>query len=137
LICFARMDFSEQSHIKGEVHIYQIVLPLSDSMYVSTLSKFLWASGKPTCSCHIFYTNRRFPVCGYCHLAGNNWGCRGWQFYYLPRTVNFWGCRKKRRNCQSHVTADRTNPRYIYRERFNNIQLWPSEELNIQNCQPH
>jgi len=73
------MDFSEQSHIKGEVHIYQIVLPLSDSMYVSTFSKFL---------------------------------------------------------CQSHVTADRTNPRYIYIERFNNIQLWPSEELNIQNCQP-
>ena len=30
------MDFSEQSHIKGEVYIYQIVLPLSDSMSVSS-----------------------------------------------------------------------------------------------------
>jgi hypothetical protein len=40
---------------------------------------------------------------------------------YLPRTVNFWGCRRKRRNCQSHVTAGRTNPRYIYIERFNNM----------------
>jgi hypothetical protein len=63
------MDFSEQSHIKGEVYIYHIVLPLSDSMSVSTFSKFLWASGKPTCSCHIFYKNRQFPVCGYRHLA--------------------------------------------------------------------
>jgi hypothetical protein len=24
------------------------------------------------------------------------------------------GSRRKRRNCQNHVTADRTNPRYIY-----------------------
>ena len=80
----------------------------------STFSKFLWASGKPTCSCHSFYTNRRFPVCGYRHLAEKNWGCRRWQYYYLPRTVNFWGCRRKRRNCQSYVTADPTNPRYIY-----------------------
>ena len=119
------MDFSEQSHNKGEVYIYQIVLPLSDSMSVSTFSKFLWASGKPTCSCHIFYTNRRFPVCGYRHLAEQIWGCRGWQYYYLRRTVNFWGCRRKRRNCQSHVTVDRTNPRYIYIERFYNI-CWHS-----------
>jgi hypothetical protein len=66
-------------------HKDQIVLPLSDSMSVSTFSKFLWASGKPTCSCHIFYTNRRFSVCGYRHLAETNWGCRGWQYYYLPR----------------------------------------------------
>ena len=70
---------------------------------------------------HIFYTNRRFLVCGYRHLAEKIWGCRGWQYYYLPRMVNFWGCRRKRRNCQSHVTADRTNPRYIYIERFNNL----------------
>ena len=33
------MDFSKQSHIKGEVYGYQIVLPLSDSMSVSTFSK--------------------------------------------------------------------------------------------------
>jgi hypothetical protein len=67
-----------------------------------------------------------------------NWGCRGWQYYYLPRTVNFWGCRRKRRNCQSHVTADQTNPSYIYIERFNNpnycctYHIWSnpsSEEL--------
>ena len=37
--------------------------------------------------------------------------------------MNFWGCRRKRRNCQSHVTADRTNQRYIYIERFNNQYL--------------
>ena len=85
------------------------------------LYTYIWASGKPTCSCHIFYTNRRFPVCGYRHLAEKIWGCRGWQYYYLPRTVNCWGCRRKRRNCQSHVTADRTNRRYIYRERFNDM----------------
>jgi hypothetical protein len=80
---------------------------------------FLWTSSKPTCSCHIFYTDRRFSISGYRHLAGKIWGCWGWQYYYLPRTVNFWGCRRKRRNCQSHVTADRTNSRYIYIERFN------------------
>jgi hypothetical protein len=39
---------------------------------------FLWASVKPTCSCHIFYTNRRFPVCGYCHLMEKIWDCQGW-----------------------------------------------------------
>jgi hypothetical protein len=91
------------SSMKCDVCVYKLS-PLSYSMSVSTFSKFPWTSGNPTCSCHIFYTNRRFPVCGYRHLA-----------------EKIWGCRRKRRNCQSHVTVDRTNTRYIYIERFYNI----------------
>jgi hypothetical protein len=103
-------------------------------MSISTFSKFLWAGGNPTCSCHIFYTHRRFPVCNYRHLAEEIWGCRGWQYYCLPCTVNFWGCRRKCRNCQSHVTADRTNPNYIYIERFNNISYQVTDVIYNYSC---
>jgi hypothetical protein len=44
LICFARIDFSEQSHIKGEVYIYQIILPLSE--YVGRHPELSTGEGK-------------------------------------------------------------------------------------------
>jgi hypothetical protein len=100
------------------------VIPLWQQSKIDNRQKVI-----PICSYHIFYTNRRFLVCGYRHLVEKIWGCRGWQCYYLPRTVNFWGCRRKRRNCQSHVTTDLTNPRYIYIERFNNKRLLTSKHL--------
>jgi hypothetical protein len=95
-------------------------------MSASTFSKFLWASGKPICKlCHIFYTNRRFPVCGYHHLAEKIWGCRGWQYYYLPSTVNFWVV-------EGNVAIVKVmwpligpilDTHTLYIERFNNKQL--------------
>ena len=48
--------------------------------------------------------------------------------------MNCWGCRRKRRNCQCHVTADRTNPRYIYIERFNNLLCLPVLFLEMIYC---
>ena len=41
------MDFSEQSHIKDDVYIYQIVLPLSDNLQVHFPSSSELAANRP------------------------------------------------------------------------------------------
>jgi hypothetical protein len=93
-------------------------------MSVSTFSKFLRASGKPTCSCHIFYTNRRFPVCGYRHLAEKIWVVEGDNtIIYLAQW--FLGLSKK--TSQLSVIWPLIWPILdtytLYIERFNNKQL--------------
>ena len=64
------MDFSEQAHIKGEVYIYPIVLPLSDTMSVNSSEL---AGNRPAVAIFSTQTDdfRLSPT------SGKNWGCRG------------------------------------------------------------